>query len=430
MYQFPKIKYVEKTRDYIRSLGPGLITGAADDDPSGIATYSQIGAKFGVQYVWLALFTLPILISVQNMCGRIGLATRHGIIYHIKNHFPKWLLYLVILSLFIANVFNIAVDLRAMSDATKLIFPGFSTNFTIFAFAIISLVLEIALPYRKYSQYLKILTFSLFAYIITAFLSVTDWQSVFKALIIPKINLSADTLILITAVLGTTISPYLFFWQTATEIEEENSRIKTSHRAIDLTFQRKEYKIMKGDIISGMLASNLIMFFIMLTTGTTLYTSGVHDIETASQASLALKPLAGDFASLIFALGIIGTGLLALPVLTGSAAYAISEVFGWKEGLNLGIHNGKAFYSIILISMIIGVLINTFDGGSFRGLIYAALVNAASVPVILYCIVRISSDNTIMGSFKNTRLQTALGYLSAIIMLVASILSISYFTYN
>lgn len=427
VYKFTDIKLTKRTSDYIKSLGPGLVTGAADDDPSGIATYSQIGAKFGVQYIWLALFTLPILISIQNMCGRIGLATRHGIVWHIRKIFPPWVLYVVVIALFIANVFNIAVDLRAMSDAVKLILPHTNSNIGIIIIAIVSLILEIALPYRNYANYLKIMTLSLLAYIICAFISVTDWRSILQALIIPSFDFKLESLILITAVLGTTISPYLFFWQTATEIEEEKAKIQKSHRAIDTTFKSSEFAIMKKDISTGMIASNIIMFFIMVTTGSTLHVNGIVDIETASQASLALKPLAGDFASIVFALGIIGTGLLALPVLAGSAAYAVSEVFGWKEGLNLGIHNGRAFYSIIILAMLVGVLINTFDGGSFKGLIYAALVNAMAVPLILFCIVRISSDGSIMGIFKSTAAQTAVGYISVIIMLLASALSIYYF---
>jgi len=427
MYKFSSIKYIHKTREYLRSLGPGLVTGAADDDPSGIATYSQVGARFGLQYVWLALFTLPLLIGIQEMCGRIGLATRHGIIWHIRRIFPSWVLYFAVAALFIANIFNISADLRAMSDAFSLIVPSTPINLMIPIFALTTIILEIAMPYRIYAHYLKIITLSLLAYIIASFFAVSDWTAVIRSLIFPTMASDVDGFVMIAAVLGTTISPYLFFWQTSTEIEEEKYKIKESHRALDVTFENKELKVMRRDIYSGMIASNLVMFFIMVTAGSTLHVNGITEISSAVQASEALRPLAGNFASLLFALGIIGTGMLALPVLAGSAAYAVSELFDWKEGLNLGIHNGRAFYFIIILAIILGVIINIFDGSAFQGLIYAALLNAVAVPVILFCIVRIASDRQIMGRFTNNRYQTTLGYLAVIIMLVASSLAVYYF---
>ena len=315
---------------YWKTLGPGLTTGAADDDPSGIATYSQMGASQGFGLIWLSLFSFPLMGVVQEMCARIGLATGVGLAANIRKYYSKKILYLCTSLLLFANVFNIGADLGAMAKSVQLIWPFLPFVFLILLFAIISLFLQIFISYKKYAKYLKYLTLVLFAYVITAFSVKMDWSLVFYNTLIPSFHFSKDVVILLCAALGTTISPYLFFWQSSQEVEEQ---ILHGGKTVEMRRNNnteQDIKNMRIDVWSGMFVSSLIMFFIIAVCAMTLYTNGITDIKTASDAALALRPFAGEFAFFLFALGILGTGFLAIPVLAGSASYAISESFGCK----------------------------------------------------------------------------------------------------
>lgn len=410
---------VKQARRYWHILGPGLITGASDDDPSGIATYSQTGAKYGFQLLYLASFTFPMMAAVQEMCARIGLVTGRGLAYNIKKYFPKWLLYLTAVLLLIANSFNIGADLGALAKAVQLILPNLPFAFLIIAFVIISLLLQIFLPYEKYARYLKYLALILLVYVITAF-TIKDfaWGEVFKNAFWPTLTFSKDQIILISAILGTTVSPYLFFWQTSQEVEEkiQEGHITLAERA---GATDGEIRRMRIDVWSGMFLSNLVMFFIIAVCAATLFNNGITDINSAADAADALRPLAGNSAYLLFAIGVLGTGLLAIPILAGSASYAVSESFGHKEGLYRKFKEAAFFYGIIILSMLIGLAINFIGIDPIKALIYAAVINGLVAPIVLILIVLISSNKNIMGERANSRLATAVGWLITAIMILA-----------
>lgn len=416
-------KIVKTSKKYMDSLGPGLITGASDDDPSGIATYSQAGAQFGTKLIWLSIFTFPLMAVTQEMCARIALVTGRGLASNIKRIFPKKILYICTMLLFIANTINIGADLGAMAKAIQLIFPGVNFVLLVICFGLIILLLQIFIPYKSYVKYLKWLTLSLFAYVITGITINMDWVNIFQNIIWPKISFNRTEMLILVGVLGTTISPYLFFWQTSQEVEEKISQGKTTITKREGT-TKNDINRMRADVWSGMLFSNLVMFFIMAVCATTLYANGVTNIDTAADAALALKPFAGNFASLLFAIGIIFTGMLAVPVIAGSTSYAISESFGWREGLHYKLKSARSFYGVIIISMIIGVIINFIGIHPIKGLIYAAIVNGLIAPIILFCVVRISSNKKIMGEFANSHVTNFFGWLVTIIMLLASITTI------
>jgi NRAMP (natural resistance-associated macrophage protein)-like metal ion transporter len=324
----------KRAEEYWETLGPGLTTGASDDDPSGIATYSQAGAQYGFQLLWLAAFTFPLMAIVQEMCARIGVVTGRGLAANIRHNYSRPVLYGTTILLFAANTFNIGADLGAMAQGTRLLDPALSVPLLIIAFACASLLLQIFTTYARYAKYLKYLALVLFAYVFSALLSHLNWQQVIFHSFIPSLQFSKSQIYLICGILGTTISPYLFFWQTSQEVEEENlrnghidSRDAHQHPA------KKEVRSLRIDVWSGMFFSNAVMFFIIAACAGTLFVHGITNITTAADAAIALRPLAGDGAYFLFALGIIGTGLLAIPVLAGSTSYAISESFGWKHGL-------------------------------------------------------------------------------------------------
>lgn len=415
---------IKQARRFWHGLGPGLTTGAADDDPSGVATYSQQGAKYGFQLLWLALFSFPLMAVVQEMCARIGLATGRGLASNIKQYFPKWVLYLVAVLLLIANSFNIGADLGGMSKATQLLVPGIPFWMLVFGFVILSILLQIFISYEKYARYLKYLTLTLLVYIIATF-TIKDfpWLSALKHLFTPSLSFKADQFILITGILGTTISPYLFFWETSQEVEKKIAEGKTTieeRQEID----HKDIKKMRIDVWTGMFFSNLIMFFIVVLCGAVLFPAGITNIATAADAAAALKPLAGNYASLLFAIGIIGTGLLGIPVLAGSASYAVSESFGWREGLNLKLRQALYFYGIIILSMIIGLIINFVGLDPIKALIWAAVINGLVAPVILILIVVIGSKDQIMGRFVNGKITKTIGWLATGFMIVTGIITI------
>ncbi|MBL8029969.1 MAG: Nramp family divalent metal transporter [Candidatus Doudnabacteria bacterium] len=410
---------------YWENLGPGLTTGAADDDPSGIATYSQAGAKFGFGFLWTALFTFPLMGTIQEMCARIGLVTGRGLAGNIKKHFPKKVIYLTSLSLFFANTFNIGANLGAMSEALRLLLPQANFYILVVAFAVFSLLLQILLSYASYARYLKWLALVLFAYIFSALSLNLDWSEIFKATLKPSLITSADGIIMLCAIFGTTISPYLFFWQSSQEVEEEILAGKTTIQLRSSETKSEDIARMRTDVWSGMFFSNFVMFFIMITCGVVLFKSGINNVETASQAAEALKPLAGKWAYLLFTVGIVGTGLLAVPVLAGGAAYALAESFNWRQGLYKKFSGAKKFYYTIIAGMTLGAALNFFGLNPIKALIYSAVINGLVAPVVLIQIVKISSDKKIMGNWQNNRFISTLGWITCIIMILAGVAAIA-----
>jgi NRAMP (natural resistance-associated macrophage protein)-like metal ion transporter len=416
-------EYLKEGELYIEKLGPGLITGAADDDPSGIATYSQTGAQYGTGLIWLAAWTFPLMAIIQEMCARIALVTGKGLASNIKYSYSKKILYACTILLFAANTLNIGADLGAMAKGFQLIIPTIPFYFLVIGFGILGLVLQIFIPYQKYSKYLKWLVISLFSYIITGLIIHMDWGTLLKDSIIPNITFSKNQILLITGILGTTISPYLFFWQTSQEVEEEINEGKTTVHLRRGT-NPAELKQMRKDVWTGMFLSNLVMFFIIAVCSSVLFKNGITNINTANDAALALAPFAGKWATTLFAIGIIGTGMLAIPVLAGSASYAISESFGWKEGLYRKLKEARAFYGIIAISIIIGIIINFIGIDPIKALIYSAIANGIVAPVILIFIVHISGNHKVMGHYKNSRFINIIGWITTILMGITAIAAI------
>ena len=412
-----------KTKDYWHMLGPGLTTGASDDDPSGIATYTQAGAHYGFGLLWMAPWTFPLMSTIQEMCARIGLVTGRGLAHNIRVHFSRRLLILCTVLLFAANTFNIGANLGAMAQASQLIDPRLDFGWMVVGFAVFSLLLQIFTPYVKYAKYLKWLALILLSYIASAILADLDWGEVLRNGFIPHVEFTQDYILMIAAILGTTISPYLFFWQTSQEVEGQILQGKLTVHERRPT-EKKDVKRMRFDVWSGMFLSNLVMFFIIAAAGAILYPNGITNIESASQAAEALRPFAGDATYFLFAIGIIGTGLLAIPVQAGSSSYALAESMGWKEGLYRNLDQAKAFYGIIIISMLVGLGMNFVGIDPIKALIYAAIANAIIAPVILLFIVLISSNRKFMGRWVNKRFTTMVGWFVVGIMSLASLAAI------
>lgn len=410
---------IKKAKAYWRLLGPGLTTGASDDDPAGVGTYSQTGAQFGFQLLWLAPVTFPLMSIVQEMCARIGLVTGRGLAANIRTYYPKWVLIICTLLLFVANTLNIGANLGMMAKATQLLLPQFSFIPLLLGIAALSLGLQIFTTYEKYAKYLKWLALILLAYIFSALSVELNFEELLKNTIIPSVTFSKEQVFIITAVLGTTISPYLFFWQTSQEVEEQILEGKTTLKLRQEETTNLEVKNMRIDVWSGMFLSNLVMFFIIAACAATLYRSGITEITSAAQAAQALRPIAGDRAYLLFTLGILGTGMLALPVLAGSAAYALSESFGWKYGLYRKLREATAFYGVIIISTLVGISINFLGIDSIKALIYSAVVNGLVAPVILILIVLLSSNPKVMGNRVNHKVVTLIAWAVIAIMVLA-----------
>ncbi|MFA6106982.1 MAG: divalent metal cation transporter [Patescibacteria group bacterium] len=420
-------KPVMAAEAYWKNLGPGLTTGAADDDPSGIATYSQAGAKFGYQLLWLAPITFPLMAVIQEMCSRVSMITGRGLAKNIKLHYPAWALYSATAMLFFANSLNIGANLGIMAKATQLIFPGIGFIFLLIAFSLISVLLQIFTAYERYARFLKYLALVLFFYAFSALSMNLDWRAVLKNVITPSITFSREQAYIICAIFGTTISPYLFFWQSSQEVEEEILAGRVTVRERQKNNTDADIKKMRIDVWSGMLISNVAMFFIIIACAGALFKNGITDIESAEQAALALRPFAGELAFFFFSAGIIGTGLLSIPVLAGSASYALSEAFGWKNGLYRKLKDAKAFYGIIITSMALGLIVNSLGIDPIKTLIFSAVLNGLIAPVILFLIVNIASDKKIMGRFANSKLSTLIGWLTILIMSLAGIAVIAGF---
>ncbi len=412
-----------KAESYWHMLGPGLTTGAADDDPSGIATYSQAGAQFGFQFLWAALFTFPFMAIIQEMCARIGIVTGRGLASALRKHYPRWVLFVSAGLLFIANTFNIGADLGMMAEAMRLITP---VNFyaTVIFFAGLSLVLEIFTTYKSYAKILKWFVLALFAYVLTGLIVPIDWMDALRHLALPTMTWSKDSLILLTAILGTTVSPYLFFWQTSQEVEEQIQEGKTTIKQREAATPPADIRRMRIDVWWGMMLSNLVMFFIIVVCAATLYSAGLGEIRSAADAAAALKPLAGNLASLLFTLGIVGTGLLAIPVLAGASSYAITEAFGWREGLHRKFHQASAFYAVIIVSMLLGLLMNFFHLDTIKMLIYSAVLNGLVAPFILALIVLLASSKKVMKEWANTKPIEAAGWIITAVMTVSGLVTI------
>lgn len=412
---------VRRTEDYWHMLGPGLTTGASDDDPSGIATYSQTGAQFGFHFLWLAAWTYPLTAVVQEMCARIGLVTGRGLAGNIRVHFNRRILYICTMLLFIANAVNIGADLGAMAEGVRLLNPHLSFGWLVAGFTAICLCLQIFTPYIRYARYLKWLALVLLAYVFSAILAHLNWSQVMTQAFAPSFHFKKEELFILCAVLGTTISPYLFFWQTSQEVEEQILQGKLTQHERRTATSPADIKSMRIDVWSGMFLSNIVMFFIIAACGGILYTHGITNIQSAAQAAEALRPFAGNATFFLFAIGIIGTGMLAIPVLAGSSSYALSESFKWREGLYRPLKQAYAFYGIIIISMLVGLGLNFLNIDPIKALLYSAFLNGLVAPIILALIVIISSNHKVMGRWTNKRSTTFFGWLITTIMTVVGI---------
>ena len=409
-----------KTQSLWSQLGPGLITGAADDDPSGIATYSQAGAKFGYGILWTAFFTFPLMVGIQTVSARIGRVTGDGLAANIRRHYPPWLLYGIVTLLLVANTINIAADIGSMGAALKLLIGGPAHWYAI-GFGLSSLLLQIFVPFSRYAPFLKALTMALLAYVATVFVVKAPWGEVFYGTVMPTLSLKADYLVAVVAVFGTTISPYLFFWQASQEVEDQRATLGEEPLMEAPEQALVQLLRIKIDTYVGMGFSNLVAFFIMLTAAVTLHSQGITDIQTSAQAAQALRPVAGEFAFALFTAGIVGTGLLAVPILAGSAAYAVSEAFKWHIGLGLELLQARGFYTIVAIATILGVALNFTPVDPIKALFWSAVINGIiSVPImIVMMLIAVRVD--IMGEFVISPRLTILGWLATLSMAIVVI---------
>lgn len=395
-------------------LGPGIVTGASDDDPSGIATYTQAGAVFGFSFLWTAIVTYPMMVVVQEMCARIGLVTRQGLTGILKKNYPKPVLWVMVIFSAPAIILNISADLAGMGAVGNLLFPSIPSSIFAVAFSGILLFNLIKLSYRKIANVLQFLCLVLLCYLIVPFISKTDWSKVVEHTFLPDIQFNAQFLSILVAILGTTISPYLFFWQTSMEVEE----VKESR----LLVNKQMVTDMRTDVRFGIFFSNIIFYFIILTAATELHAKGITDVETVDQAALALKPLVGESAYLLFAFGVIGTGLLAIPVLSGALSYIFSEAFGWKEGLNKKFHEAKGFYLVMIVSVVLALLINLTGINPVKALIYTAILYGVTAPVLIAIIMHICNNKKLMKSYTNKKYSNIVGVITLVVMSAASIM--------
>ncbi len=409
---------LERIKVYVRALGPGLVTGASDDDPSGIGTYSQTGAAFGYAQLWTMLFTIPLMIGTQEICARIALETGSGLAANIRKHFPKPVLYFSVTLLFAANTINLGADLGAMAAAGKLLL-GIPFLIWLVAITVVSAVLVVWVDYHRYARVLRFLTLSLFAYLLVPFVSSMDWGQAVRSTVLPTVQLDKDYLLNLVALLGTTISPYLFFWQANQEVEEEIDEGKTTvHQRRGVSAM--QLKWMRTDVTSGMLLSNVVAWFIIATTASTLFRHGVRNIDSATQAAEALRPIAGNLAYLLFAIGIIGAGLLAVPILAGSAAYAVAETFKLREGLYLKARQAPGFYGAIVLSTVVGFAMNLVGINPIHALYYSAVLNGLVAPPLLLIILLLGNNRRVMKGRVNGRVSNAMGWITTALMTLAA----------
>ena len=401
-------------------LGPGLITGVADDDPSGIATYSQAGAQFGLNMLWTMPLAYPLMAAIQIMCAQIGRATGKGLAANIKATFPPIVLKGVVVLLLIANTLNIAADVAAMGEVAELV-SGFDRHVMTAAFVIGTLLLQVLVPYHRYVFFLKWLTLSLLAYAAVLFTIEVPWGEVALRTLWPKLTLNFSAATVVVGIFGTTISPYLFFWQASEEVEDMHAKRGVSLLQ-DPSAASAELRRIQWDTWSGMLYSDLTAYFIILATAVTLNVAGITDIETAAQAASALRPLAGDFAFLLFALGILGVGMIGVPVLAGSAAYALSEAMGWQSGLERRAKDARGFYGVIAVSVLAGLFIQYSPISPMKALFWSAVINGVVAVPLMVVIILIASRKSVMGAFKSSRHIVVLGWIGTAIMGLAAAL--------
>jgi NRAMP (natural resistance-associated macrophage protein)-like metal ion transporter len=406
-----------RIRKFFANLGPGLITGAADDDPSGISTYSVAGAAFGYMPLWTALFSFPLMAAVQLMCARLGLVTGRGLAGVVRRSYPRWVLWGACALLIVANVFNIGADLGGMAEATEMM-TGIKSYYWTPVYTLLIISLLFFSSYRHLARVFKWLTLVLFAYIAAAFLARPDWHSVLGATFLPRIEWSSAFLATFVGILGTTISPYLFFWQASQEVEDERaqgrSTVEQREGAAD-----EELRVARTDVVSGMFFSNLVMYFIILTTAATLHAHGQTNIETAQQAAEALRPLAGKGAYLLFTLGLIGTGMLAVPVLAGSAAYAVAEAKEWRGSLEDRPRLSRKFYAVVAVSMMLGLVLDFVGFNAVKMLFYSAVLNGLLAPPLIVLVVLLTGKPEVMGTRVSSQPLRFLGWATAAIMTAA-----------
>jgi NRAMP (natural resistance-associated macrophage protein)-like metal ion transporter len=435
-------KAPSKLKRIFKILGPGLITGSSDDDPSGIATYSQAGAKFGLSTLWTALITFPLMASIQEMCARIGIVTSVGLTTTLKKHYPKWILYLMMAFSIPAIVLNIGADIAGMAAVSHMIIPSVKPIYFSIGFTMILLWLIVYLPYDKIVSVLKYLCLSVLLYVAVPFFTHPNWLSVLRHTFIPTISINKDFFEVLVALLGTTISPYLFFWQVTMEAEDVKkvNRVVLARRKLvqdknstsyhrEQNFFRLLIKKMRLDVNMGMLLSNMVMFFIILATGTALFNSGIRQVDTVEQAAKALEPVAGKASYILFAVGVLGTGFLAIPVLSGSLSYIVSETFGWKASLDKKYWQAKKFYTVVALSLASALLINYMGITAIQALFYTAILYGLTSPLLIAIILHIGNRKKIMKEYTNSPLSNILG-VSTFIMMLASAIALIWFQFS
>lgn len=415
--KYPKKLKGTKLSRLLKTLGPGLITGASDDDPSGIVTYTQAGSQFGLSTLWTALLTFPLMAAMQGMAARIGLVTCQGLTGTLRMYYPKWLLYSMIIFCFPAVIMNIGADIQSMGAVANLLVPGIPAfSFSIFFTALLIYII-IRYPYQKMAAFLKWLCLGLLLYLVVPFLVHQDWALVVRHTFVPDIHMNKDFLSILVAILGTTISPYLFFWQATMEVEDQQHQTHKKRIFVD----KKMLETMRSDVNIGMFFSNLVMFFVILTAGSVLFTAKITQIDTVEQAAKALRPLAGNLSYLLFALGVIGTGFLAIPVLAGCVSYMLAETFQFSMGLDKKFNQAKRFYAVIIVSLIGGLCMQFFGLSPVKALLYTAILYGLTSPVLIAIILHIGNNKKIMGEHTNSTFSNVLGFLTLILMTAAAV---------
>lgn len=412
------MQFIEKLKKFWKSLGPGLITGASDDDPSSIVVYSLAGAKFGFAALWTAVATLPFMVILQRMAGRIGLVSGKGLAGNMKKHYPAWLLVIITTLIVSINIINIGADISGMAAAINLILPVQPFILAILI-SIIIILITIIFPYRLLARYLKWVAVVLFSYVAAAFLIPLDWKHIFYRALIPQIVLSREYVAMIIALFGTTISPYLFFWQALEEAEEE----KTHEHRRTTAIIKNEIGSMYKDVYAGMMFSNLITFFIIILGASTFFKNGIIDIETIGEIAGMLKPLAGQYASALFIIGIIASGILAIPVLAGSAAYALAELFGWRNGFDNGFHRAKQFHLVLMAATVIGLLIPFFGFHPVQILYYTAVIFGLASPFLIFLVIHMANNSKVMGTYTSRRHSNIIAYTLLVLVSIGAILT-------
>lgn len=415
---------LSKLKKLWKSLGPGLITGASDDDPSAIITYAAAGARLGLSAVWTMLYVLPLMIVIQEMSARIGISSSCGLTGNIKKYYSKTLLFFISTLIIISNTFNIGADVYGMASAVELLIPQ-PTHFLSWLIVALILLLIIILPYRKIVMIFKWLAMSLFAYVIAGFMVIDNWPAVLKQMFIPTLPFSKEGILMIVAILGTSISPYLAFWQASEEAEERKIKNNTDSKSLICEYRivtKNELRRTVSDTRTGMFFSNFIGFFIIALTASVLFNAGTHNIETIKEAAEALHPLAGDYSYLLFTLGVIGAGLLAIPILAGSSAYVMSEIFGWSSGLDRPFSKAKEFYTVIIISTAVGMAIPYFGISPIKALIWTSIIHGAIAPFLIATLLHMANNPAIVGPNVNKKTTNFIGYLTLVIMSLAVII--------